>query len=391
MESRMFAERAAFSYALLRTHTALYPRMVFRTRFPLTDDDFGPSTVDRLNRQIEAYDQQARSECGQRRAFLQLLVADARSAVGYLKEHSEQLQAFDVEAIIGEYTDVAEKYLQRELGLDWHRQRSVVVEHYPAPFEDADWFAVAGASGMPTASVAGIHFLRRHMQPIVTALATLHENVHHGTRGPGGYHRYFDEGIANFLAYTIYLDHTGDLEGVRLFHTFLDELNVLYAYPPMLRLLGSMVQQAGLVGLYRLIRWRANAPDQVDWTGVLRDTRAGTLDVPPWPVNAAHERVPDALERLTAAAMKVIALITFPEKALASPVAYLVFGALAAGEPRSFEQIRQEWQLSEQELAAVVRELEDHFVWNVSDGQLSLFGHSDFMAGTVILRARVPA
>ena len=55
------------------------------------------------------------------------------------------------------------------------------------------------------------------------------------------------------------------------------------------------------------------------------------------------------------------------------------------------EQIRQEWQLSEQELAAVVRELEDHFVWNVSDGQLSLFGHSDFMAGTAILRAKVPA
>ncbi len=38
---------------------------------------------------------------------------------------------------------------------------------------------------------------------------------------------------------TIYFDRTGDLDGVRLFHTFLDELNVLYAYPPMLRILAA--------------------------------------------------------------------------------------------------------------------------------------------------------
>jgi hypothetical protein len=240
--------------------------------------------------------------------------------------------------------------------------------------------------------VPGIHFLRRHMLPTVTQLATLHENTHHGTRGPGGYHRYFDEGTANFLAYTIYADHTGDLDGVRLFHTFLDELNVLYAYPPMLRLLGSMVQQAGLKGLYRLIRWRANAPDQIDWSGVLRDARSGTLMVPAWPAGVAEkdEGLPPALERLTPAAMKVVALIAFPEQALASPVAYQVFNALCAGGPRSLEQIRHEWQLSEAELGDVVGELEEHFVWNASDGHLSLFGHSDFMADTAIVRAAAP-
>ena len=380
----MLAERAAFSYALLRTSSALYPRMVFRQRFQLTDDDFSAATVERICASIDGYAQQSTTASGQERAFLQLLVDDARVAVKYLEQHADELGAYEPERVIAEYTDVAEDYLSKRLGLGWHRQCSVVVEHYPPPFEDADWFAVAGASGMPTASVAGIHFLRRHMAPIVTALATLHENVHHGTRGPGGYHRYFDEGIANFLAYTMYYDRTRDLDGVRLFHTFLDELNVLYAYPPMLRVLAAMHQQVGLTGLLRLIRWRAETPDQVDWTDILRQTRAGALQIPAFPGTSDEAPLPS----LDASAAKVCTVITFPEKALVSPVAFLVFESVCERGSVPLDEIRATWGLSQSALDGVVAELADHFVWNVTDGQLTLFGHSDFMRGTGILRAR---
>jgi hypothetical protein len=308
--------------------------------------------------------------------------------LAYLEQHAAELRAYDYEDVIAEYTDVADDYLAGRLGLGWHRQRSVVVEHYPPPFEDADWFAVAGASGMPTASVAGIHFLRRHMAPIVTALATLHENVHHGTRGPGGYHRYFDEGIANFLAYTIYYNRTGDLDGVRLFHTFLDELNVLYAYPPMLRILAAMHQQVGLAGLVRLIRWRAEAPDQVDWPDVLRETRAGTLHIAPWPNTEAEPPLPATLPDLDASAEKVCTTITFPDRVLVSPAAFQIFDTICQRGPLPLTEIRDTWDLAQSELDSVVDELDEHFAWNVTDGRLTLFGHSDFMHNTGILRAR---
>jgi hypothetical protein len=382
MEADMIAEQAAFNYALLKTDTALYPRGVFGRYVRLSDDGYGPHSVERLRAEIARCRAQAQGERGQARAFLELLADDATKATAFLERSS--FDEFDATALVEEYTAVAEEYYLRRLSLAWSRVVPAIVQQFPPPFDSRDWFAFAATSDpFPV----GIFYLHRHMMPGVVQLATLHENVHFAAMGPGGYYRYFDEGIANLLAYVVYYHHTGDLGGVSTFHTFLDEINVLYAYPPMVRIMASLVSQVGMRGLYALIRWRVTAPERVDWHRVLVACRAGRLDASMWP---AHEddRVPAAVDDLQTAADKVIGLICFPEQAPISPIAYQVLDALYSAGTMPLAEVRSRWNLSEAELTEVLAELRDpHAVWAVSDDQLVLFGHSELLSGAGILRA----
>ena len=224
--------------------------------------------------------------------------------------------------------------------------------------------------------------------PGVAALATLHENVHHAAPATDGYLRYFDEGIANLLAYVIYYHHTNDLDAVRVFHAFLDEINVLYAYPPMVRIMASLIQQVGMDGLYRFNLQRINAPERLDWATVLDSVRAGQIDLADLPGVEANLPVPAFVADFDTSSRRVLALILFPERALVSPVAYQLFVSLCEEGEIALSEIQRRWNLTASGLSAILAQLQDpHAVWSVQGDRLALFGRSEAIREANIIRA----
>ncbi len=319
----MISEQAAFTYGLLRTDVALYPRGLILSRYLQFDKDFGPDSIRSLQSQSAEFRSRAMNLRGEEKARLQILADDCDRAIAFLEENDPH--EYDATAEIAHYFDVAERYLRDGLTFNWHRPTWVLTERFTEPFSERDWFAFAQTND-PTKP--GIEFLRRYMLPDVAALATLHENVHHAAQGPMGYLRYFDEGIANLLAYIIHHHYTSGLEGVRVFHTFLDEINALYAYPPMVRIMAALIQQVGMKGLYSLILERVNNPERIDWAKVLDDVRRGELEAKDILMPARSTQMPELVESLEESAKRVISVILFPERALVSPVAYQLFIAL---------------------------------------------------------------
>lgn len=383
----MIAEQAAFNYGLLSTDAAVYPRGALRHWFSLTDLNYRPESSDRLADTVDQLRRQAQDERGERRALRELIADDGARALTFLAQ--SDIDEYDVSGEIEEYFDVAEEYLKHRLALDWQRPDWILTRQFTPPFAERDWFAFAQTVNP---SVPGIEFLSRHMMPGVAALATLHENVHHAAQGPGGYLRYFDEGIANLLAYVIYYKHTNDLAPVRLFHAFLDEINVLYAYPPMVRIMASLIQQAGMAGLYELIHQRVTAPDSLDWAKVLNDVRMGQLDVAQHLGDDNTGPVPQFVAELEQPATKILGIILFPERVLVSPIAYQIFTALCDEGDLALSEIRRRWDLTPGELTEILAQLQDpHAVWSVQSERLALFGHSEIIRPSNIIRAHLPA
>jgi hypothetical protein len=289
------------------------------------------------------------------------------------------------------YYPVAEEYYRERLGFDWDQYLPVIVERYPEPAEDADWFAVSNVPGGPRPGYPqGIYFLRRHMMPGVAELATLHENAHHiglGSASKGGYYRFFDEGCANFLAYLIYWHKKQDLDLVCLYRSFLQEINSdLYEYPPFDGLIAALVQQIGVAGLYRLINRRLYDVTSIDWQGILRALSKGKqVSVP---AELAADEIPSIVHELQEGADKIIGLITYPKPVAVSPVAYLAYEQVARKGPWTVAELQVAWGLSEEQTHEVIRELADVYLWAVVDGEITLSGfRGDLFHGTGIVRA----
>ncbi|MFN8453259.1 MAG: hypothetical protein U0401_01070 [Anaerolineae bacterium] len=131
----MISEKAAFTYALLSTPTALYPRSIFQRYFPLTEVAYGPDTLQRLSgtlAQIQEREQQAQ---GQEKAFLQLLIQGVESALAFLP--TANLAAFDVMGTIEAYYDVVKEYYPGRL-IHFMAAPAHMPDQYPEPAQDAN-------------------------------------------------------------------------------------------------------------------------------------------------------------------------------------------------------------------------------------------------------------
>ncbi|MFN8475348.1 MAG: hypothetical protein U0822_24405 [Anaerolineae bacterium] len=387
----MLSEKAAFIYALLRTPTALYPRSLFQSLFPLTDADYSPDTLTRLAAKVDEYREREAGARGQAKAFLQLVVADADNALAFLK--TDPLAGWDVMETIEAYYEVVADYYVDRLNLGWTCNPPVVVDTYPPPAENEDWFAVSSVPGGPRPGYPqGVYFLRRYMMPGVAELATLHENTHHfgtGSKGKGGYYRYFDEGIANFIAYIVYYHKNGDLAPIQLYRTFLQEVNTtLYEYPNFDRILASIVHQVGMTGLYRLIRRRLDDASSVDWQDVLCQTAAGRLRVARRSSEPPDDELPPTVSELQAGAYLMVSVISYPERMLMSPATYLTYDRINREGPLPRSAIQDRWQMTADEAEAVYRELARVYLWSEIDGQIGLRAfRSDLFYGTGVMRA----
>ena len=393
----MISEKAAFTYALLSTPVALYPRSLFQRYFPLTDADYGLDTLTRLAEALAHYQEREHQASGQDKAFLQLLIQGVEQALSFLK--TNDLSGFDLMTTIEAYYEVVREYYPGRLDLEWRYRPPVVVDRYPEPAQDANWFASSNVPGGPRPGYPeGVYFLRRHMMPGVAELATLHENVHHLGIGnddvEGDYYRFFDEGCANFLAYLVYYHKNRSLDAVRLYRTFLQEINTdLYETPPFDRIMASIILQVGMAGLYRLILRRLQDGTKVDWQGLLRTVAAGQLRLEPQPGEPPDDKLPAIVHELQEGADKMIALISYPERVLMSPLAYLAYDWLSRAGSLPVADLQATWQVSAPETEAVIQELASLYFWTKNEGQLKPFipGHTtDLFHSTGIVRAALP-
>lgn len=392
----MISEKAAFNYALLSKPVTLYPRSIFQDYFTLTNADYSPDTLNRLKARLSEYRDQIPDVKGQKKAFLTLLVQGTESALSFLG--TTDLSTFSVMGSIEAYYEVVQDYYQNRLGLAWRQRAPYIVDQYPEPAQDANWFASSNVPGGPRPGYPeGVYFLRRHMMPGVVELATLHENVHHLGLGnddvEGDYYRFFDEGCANFLAYLVYYHHTQDIDPVRLYRTFLQEINTdLYEDPSFDRIMASLIQQVGLTGLYRLITRRIKDRTSVDWPEILRATAAGELRVEALPGEPPDADLPPILHELQAGADKMIAQITYPERMLMSPLAYLTYDQMCREGKVNVDELRDKWRPSPATLESMIEELASIYYWNHRDGQLTPFPdgyNTDLFRNTGIMRATI--
>lgn len=387
----MIAEQAAFMYALLRSPVALYPRSVFRQYFALGDAPYNAETLQRLQDRLATYRERERDANGQEKAFLQLLIQGAGAAISFLEEND--LSTFDPQTTIERYYEVVEEYYPNRLQLEWKRNPPVIVDRYPEPAHNEDWFAVSSVPGGPRPGhPQGIYFLRRYMMPAVAELATLHENVHHlglGGASTGNYYRYFDEGCANFIAYLVYYHKNRSLDAVETYRLFLQEFNAdLYESPSFDRIMAALIQQIGVTGLYRLIRRRLTDATSVDWREVLRATAAGEMRIEPLPGEPADDEFPPTVHELQEGADKMIARITFPERLLMSPATFLAYERMCEEGQIDVGDLQETWHLSNDETDAVVSELERVYLWKETERTLTpTMFRSDLFHDTGIVRA----
>jgi len=392
----MISEKAAFNYALLSRPVALYPRSIFQSYFPLTEADYSPDTLNRLKARLSEYQEQTQDAEGQKKAFLHLLVQGTESALAFLE--ITDLSKFSVMGSIEAYYEVVQDYYQNRLGLAWRQRAPYIVDQYPEPAHEANWFASSNVPGGPRPGYPeGVYFLRRHMMPGVVELATLHENVHHLGLGSddveGDYYRFFDEGCANFLAYLVYYHHTQNIEPVRLYRTFLQEINTdLYEDPSFDRIMASLIQQVGLTGLYRLIMRRIKDRTSVEWPEILRTTASGQLQVEALPGEPPDADLPPILHELQAGADKMIAQITYPDRMLMSPLAYLTYDQMCQEGSVRVDELQTKWRVSTPVLKSMIEELGSIYYWIHQDGQLKPFPdgyNTDLFHNTGIMRATI--
>jgi hypothetical protein len=384
------SEEAAFTYALLQTPAALYPRSVFRRVIRLSDADYTPKTLSRLDQAIaELRDRLDRTARG-KKAFTFLILQDVERARRYLAAHD--LSRFDAMTTIDTYYGVAEDYYPGRLGLPWTRRAPVVVDRYPPPAENEDWFAVSHVPGGPRAGYPqGIYFLRRHMMPGVTELATLHENTHlmgTGSQARDGYHRFFDEGCANFFACLVHAHHTGGFEAVDLFRAFLIEINTaLYEYPSFERIIAIIVHELGLAGLYRLLRRRLREAQGMDWSMLLRDATTGQVGALRWLRDRTDTDVPPIVSEMEDAARRMVSIIMSPSPALMSPLGYLAYVQMCEEGSVGLDDLRTAWRLADDDVNSVAREGAGMSLWVQQNGRLVPLGMSYLFRDAGLVRA----
>ena len=145
-----------------------------------------------------------------------------------------------------------------------------------------------------------------------------------------------------------------------------------------------------MTGLYRLILRRLRDASLVDWKGLLQATATGQIKVEPQPGEPTDSALPSIIHEMQEGADKLIAIITYPDRVLMSPLAYLAYDWMCRAGSLSVADLQTTWQLSDQEVEAVIQELAGIYFWTHTKDQLKPFPAehpSDFFHGTGIVRA----
>lgn len=235
-------------------------------------------------------------------------------------------ESYSPDQAVEQYREIARRALGERLRFPHQAKQHLIVKTFAPPHDQADTFAASGRDC--------IYLKRDHLFPGLTELATLHENVHSAIRGQG-YIPWFDEGVADLLAYLIYTEQTGDSSAIRIYRTYLTELTPTQSwYPAFDRTLATLVLIGWQSLLFSLIGARLRDPAGVDWSSIPRLLMRGR------PLDEIRDKCfPDLVVGnyeffADRTVQRVLAAILAPEGFIAiGPVAYAILErALAEGD-----------------------------------------------------------
>jgi len=291
-------------------------------------------------------------------------------------------EGYSPDQAVEQYREIARRALGERLRFPHQAKQHLIVKTFSPPHDQADFFAASGRDC--------IYLKRDHLFPGLTELATLHENVHCAIRGQG-YIPWFDEGVADLLAYLIYTEQTGDASAIRIYRTYLTELTPTQSwYPAFDRTLATLVLIGWQSLLFSLIGARLRDPASVDWSSIPRLLMRGR------PLDEIRDKCfPDLLVGnyeffADRTVQRVLAAILAPEGFIAiGPVAYAILErALAEGDlPVSWA--RSDLALDSPTCETALQELADAQLAVSNRGRLvPLAGASELVAsGMVRVRA----
>lgn len=354
----MLAERAALAYALVSCELRLYPRRVLLAFFPYKDRPFGLATLQSFRETAQTYSRRKAKAPARERAFYELLLADAHDVALFL-DKLLKADSYEPESAISDSLQIAERHLRLRLGLPWKRLPTSIHDSYPAPMSWQDTYAFTVHQEISDDLGPGIYYKRDHLFPGLVEIATIHENVHVATPGRGQFHS-LDNGIADFLAFTIYFHERNDSIAIRAYRDYLLEVSpTLCEYPMYFRAVASLIQQLGMRGLLRLLRARMGRADGIDWHGLLEACRNGKIKLADIP-EAEEVGNPEGFDQLQEAALRAGAVGSYPDVVMTvSPLAYLVLNEIRTSGPVPNDAIRRRLQLENRDYEEACAELVD--------------------------------
>ena len=296
---------------------------------------------------------------------------------------------------IDTYYTVAEDYYPGRFGLPWTRRAPVVVDRYPPPAENEDWYAVSHVPVVPRRLPAGNRLPAAARDTRVTDLATSHENTHlmgTGYQARDGYHRFFDEGCANFSPVSCMLTIPGVSRRLISFAPSLSRSTP--------RSMSTPRSRESSPSSCTSWAWRACTGCCDAGCGGLRELTGGCSCAMPPPGSWARgggcaittiSRSRGWCQRWRTPARRLVSVITSPSPALMSPLGYLVYIEMCQEGSVRLDDLRTVWRLGDGGVVSFVREGEGMCLWVRQNGRLSPLGMSYLFqdAGLVKLLVQV--
>lgn len=314
------------------------------------------------------------------RLSLRYLIRDIEAvadAVGVICDES-----YSPDQAVEQYREIARRALGERLRFPYQAKQHLIVKTFAPPHDQTDSFAASGRDC--------IYLKRDHLFPGLTELAALHENVHSAIRGQG-YIPWFDEGVADLLAYFIYAEQTGDCSAIRIYRTYLAELApTQHWYPAFDRTLATLVLLGWQSLLFSLIGARLRDPAGVDWASIPRLLMRGR------PLDEIRDKCfPDLAVGnyeffADRTVQRVLAAILAPERFIAiGPVAYAILERALADGDLPVSWARSDLELDDATCEAALRELADAQLTIDNRGRLvPIAGAAELVAsGMVRVRA----
>lgn len=291
-------------------------------------------------------------------------------------------EGYSPDQAVEQYREIARKAMAERFRFPFQAKPHQIMKNFPPPNDRSDFFGYSGRDG--------IYLKRDHLFPGLTELAVLHENVHCAIRGQG-YVPWFDEGVANLLAYLLYAEHTGDCSAIQVYRTYLGELSpTVYWYPEFDRVLATLVLLGWQSLLFALIGARVRDPACVDWPAIpqllMRGRPLDEIRDKCFPdlVIGNFEFFPDRIVQ------RVIAAILAPARFVSlSPVAYAILERTLAEGELPVGWARGELELDNGTFEAALQELTDAYLAVANRGRLIPTAGADKMVSNGMVRIQL--
>lgn len=290
-------------------------------------------------------------------------------------------EGYAPDQVVEQYREIARKALTDRFRFPYQAKPHQILKNFPPPHDRGDFFGYSGRDG--------VYLKRDHLFPGLTEITVLHENVHCAIRGQG-YIPWFDEGIANFLAYLLYAEQTGDCGAIQVYRTYLAELSpTVYWYPEFDRTLATLVLLGWQSLLFALIGARLRDPACVDWQAIpqllMRGRPLDEIRDKCFPdlVIGNFEFFPDRIVQ------RVIAAILAPMRfVVLSPVAFAILERALADGDLPVGWARGDLGLDGEAFDAALQELTDAYLAVPNRGRLVPTAGADKMVQSGMVRVR---